>query len=172
MAPASYQPPVKGEETRSSSQSVDSALLKSTATVKTILDEKGREVFKVHPQDSIATATQVMKEKGIGAVVVTDGAGVLVGILSERDIVRQLADTPGQTLDQIVETVMTKDPVTCTPEERLVEMMKRMTEGRFRHLPVLDADGLGGMITIGDVVSYRLRELEYESLRMKQMIVG
>lgn len=172
MAPASYQPPVKGEETRSSSQSADSALLKSTATVKTILDEKGRNVFSVHPKDTIATATLLMKEKSIGAVVVKDGTGVLVGILSERDIVRQLADTPGQTLDQIVETVMTKDPVTCTPDERLVEMMKRMTEGRFRHLPVLDAEGLGGMITIGDVVSYRLRELEYEALRMKQMIVG
>ncbi|MEP2782358.1 MAG: CBS domain-containing protein [Pseudoruegeria sp.] len=172
MAPTSYQSPTRGDDNRSSSQSAESALSKSNATVSTILDEKGRNVFAVRPQDTIATATQLMKEKGIGAVVVKDAAGVLVGILSERDIVRQLADTPGETLDQIVDSVMTKDPVTCTPDELLVEMMKRMSEGKFRHLPVLDGGGLGGMITIGDVVSYRLRELEYEALRMKQMIVG
>ncbi|SLN43441.1 Hypoxic response protein 1 [Pseudoruegeria aquimaris] len=172
MAPTSYQPPVKGDDSKSHSQSVDQMMAMGNATVATILAGKGSDVYAVRPQDSIAEATRVLKEKQIGAVVVKDAAGQLVGILSERDIVRQLADTPGETLGQTVADVMTSSPVTCTPDEPLLEMMKRMTEGRFRHLPVLDGERLVGIITIGDVVSYRLRELEYEALKMKQMIVG
>ncbi|MCT8159143.1 CBS domain-containing protein [Pseudoruegeria sp. SHC-113] len=172
MAPTSYQSKMKGDDPKTHSQSVDQVVAMGNATVATILEGKGSDVYAVRPQDTIAEATRVMKEKHIGAVVVKDAAGALVGILSERDIVRQLADTPGQTLSHTVEALMTKSPVTCSPDEPLLAMLQRMTEGRFRHLPVMEEDRLVGVITIGDVVSYRLRELEYEALKMKQMIVG
>ena len=104
--------------------------------------------------------------------MVTDQNGALQGILSERDIVRRMADTPGQTLPQSVEALMTREVQTCAPEDRLMDVLKTMTEGRFRHMPVLSDGRLCGVITIGDVVHFRLQELEYEALRMKQMIVG
>ena len=104
--------------------------------------------------------------------MVTDQNGALQGILSERDIVRRLADTPGHTLPQLVEEIMTREVKTCAPEDLLIDVAKVMNEGRFRHLPVLKDGKLCGMITVGDVVSFRLKELEYEALRMKQMIVG
>jgi CBS domain-containing protein len=83
-----------------------------------------------------------------------------------------MADTPGQTLPQSVEDLMTKDVLSCTPDDLLNDVLKTMTEGRFRHMPVLRDGNLCGVITIGDVVHFRLKELEYEALRMKQMIVG
>lgn len=176
LAPTSYQAPHKSdvEDKSTFTQTADSGLRAAGdgATVKTILDDKGNAVFSVQPQDTIRDATKIMKEKRIGALVVLDGEGFLVGILSERDIVRQLADTPGQTLAQSVADLMTKDPVTCDPGERVIDMMKRMSEGRFRHLPVIEDGAMAGMITIGDVVKHRLLELEYEALRMKQLIVG
>jgi CBS domain-containing protein len=107
---------------------------------------------------------------------VTDDAGDLCGILSERDIVRKLAETPGQTLAQSVEENMTRDVQTCAPQDALIGVLRQMTEGRFRHMPVVDPQGgtnrLCGMITIGDVIQFRLRTLEHEALQMKQLIVG
>ena len=92
--------------------------------------------------------------------------------LSERDIVRKLAETPGQTLPQTVAENMTRDVVTCGTQDTLVEVLRSMSEGRFRHMPVVEAGMLKGMVTIGDVVNYRLNELEHEALQLKQLIVG
>ena len=102
----------------------------------------------------------------------TDANGVLQGILSERDIVRKLAETPGQTLPQTVEENMTTGVVTCSPSDELIDVLRRMNDGKFRHMPVLDGENLCGMVTIGDVVNHRLEELEHEALQLKQMIVG
>ena len=115
---------------------------------------------------------RILKEKRIGALVITDTNGAPQGILSERDIVRRMAETPGQTLPQLVKDLMTREVQTCALDDRLIDVLKRMSEGRFRHMPVVAGGSLCGMITIGDVVQFRLKELEYETLRMKQMIVG
>ncbi len=174
MAPSSYQPPTRGDkaETATRSQSVESNLSHSQTTVAKLMEGKGDAVFAVRPNDTIHSVVDILKEKRIGAVVVTDQNGKLHGILSERDIVRRMADTPGQTLPQSVEDLMTREVKTCAPDDMLNDVLKTMTEGRFRHMPVLSDGNLRGVITIGDVVHFRLKELEYEALRMKQMIVG
>ena len=174
MAPSSYQPPTRGDKADNTtrSQTTGSNLAQSLTTVSKVLDGKGGDVVSVRPTDTISTVVEILRDKRIGAVLVTDQNGALVGILSERDIVRRMADTPGQTLPQSVSDLMTVDVQTCSPDEALTVVLKRMTEGRFRHLPVVDETGLCGIITIGDVVQFRLNELEYEALQMKQMIVG
>ncbi len=174
MAPSSYQPPTRGDkaDTATHSQSVESNLSHSQSTVAKLLEGKGDAVFAVRPNDTIHSVVDILKEKRIGAVVVTDQNGALQGILSERDIVRRMAETPGQTLPQSVEDLMTRDVQTCSPDDPMMSVLKTMTEGRFRHMPVLRDGNLCGVITIGDVVNFRLNELEYEALKMKQMIVG
>lgn len=172
--PTSYQAPSRGDTSkdRTQSQSLSSNLGSGQASVGQVIDAKGGDVFSVTPEDTIATAVTHLRDKRIGALVVTDASGALVGILSERDIVRKLADTPGQTLPQKVGDVMTAKVETCAREDALISVLRRMTEGRFRHMPVVDDKGLCGMLTIGDVIGHRLTELEHEALQMKQLIVG
>ncbi len=174
MAPTSYQAPMRGDKDKKTthSQTTGSNLAQSQTTVAKLLEGKGDSVFSVRPNETIHSVVNTLKEKRIGAVLVTDQNGALQGILSERDIVRRMADTPGQTLPQSVEDLMTREVKTCSPDDPLNEVLKTMTEGRFRHMPVLRDGNLCGVITIGDVVHFRLKELEYEALRMKQMIVG
>ncbi len=172
--PASYQAPRRqdGASARTSSQSVLSNMSSGTATVDDILRDKGSAVFSIKPTDTLHQAVEHLRDKRIGALVVTDEAGQLAGILSERDIVRKLADTPGQTLPQQVGDVMTRDVKTCARADPLMSVLKTMTEGRFRHMPVMDAGALVGMVTIGDVIHFRLTEVEHEALQLKQLVVG
>lgn len=172
--PSSYQAPNRKseEKTKTMSQSTDTNMSAAAATVQMILDQKGGDVFSIRPQDTLGHAVTVLRDKRIGALLVTDANGTLQGILSERDIVRKLAETPGQTLPQQVSDVMTTAVKTCTPEEDMVSVLRRMTEGRFRHMPVADDTGLVGMVTIGDLVNFRLTQLEHEALQLKQLIVG
>ena len=174
MAPSSYQAPTATAARRPStfSQSVSSNTTTETATVSKLMDHKGKGAFTIRPTDTISDAVKILKEKRIGALIVTDDDGVMKGILSERDIVRKLAETPGQTLPQKVEDNMTRDVVTCKLADPLVLVLRQMNEGRFRHMPVMEGDLLVGILTIGDVVGYRLNELEHEALQLKQMIVG
>ncbi|MEM9793511.1 MAG: CBS domain-containing protein, partial [Pseudomonadota bacterium] len=157
---------------RTVSQSTKSNVGQDTATVRKLIEGKGGDVFSIRPQDTIATAVTHLRDKRIGALLVTDAAGELQGILSERDIVRKLAETPGQTLPQRVEDNMTREVETCGPDDALVMVLRQMTKGHFRHMPVVDNGKLCGMVTIGDVVQFRLSELEHEALQLKQMIVG
>ena len=110
MAPSSYQAPALGDTTNSStkSQSTESNMSQSVSTVAQVLAEKGGEVFSVQPSDTIHDVVRILKEKRIGALVITDQSGTPQGILSERDIVRRMAETPGQTLPQSVEDLMTR----------------------------------------------------------------
>lgn len=173
--PSSYQAPMRADSLRQKktvSQSTQSNVAKDTATVRKLLDGKGGSVFSLRPDDTLATAVQILRDKRIGALVVTDVNGDLQGILSERDIVRKLAETPGQTLPQKVQDNMTSTVETCMPDDTLITVLRRMTEGRFRHMPVVEDGKLCGVVTIGDVVHYRLTELEHEALQLKQMIVG
>ncbi|PWE27287.1 CBS domain-containing protein [Pararhodobacter marinus] len=172
--PASYQPPMRKDEekNRTHSQSAETNLKTETLTVRQVLDHKGHEMFSITPDETLRRAVEILRDKRIGALLVCDTEGALVGILSERDIVRKLADMPGQTLPQKVGDVMTSKVQTCEPSETLMQVLKTMNAGRFRHMPVMEGGALAGMITIGDVVNYRLVELEHEALQLKQLIVG
>lgn len=172
--PSSYQGKLRRDSAgpHDVSQSVDSNLAKSVSTVANLLEKKGGDIVSVRPQETIAQAVELLRDKRIGAVVVTDAAGVLKGILSERDIVRKLAEVGPGTLSLTVADLMTREVVTCDPRERIIAVLQKMTDGRFRHMPVIDDGQMTGLVSIGDLVNYRLRELEYEALKMKQMIVG
>lgn len=172
--PSSYQAPTRGDQAKKTthSQSAASNVSQDTATVQQLISRKGGTTYTISSGDTLSTAVKVLRDRRIGALLVTGSDGALQGILSERDIVRKLAETPGQTLPQSVADNMTSTVETCTPTDPLVSVLRRMNEGRFRHMPVLDEGKLCGMLTIGDVVNYRLNELEYEALQLKQMIVG
>ncbi|WP_425098571.1 CBS domain-containing protein [Tropicibacter sp. S64] len=172
--PASYQPHTRGddEQDRSMSQTLETNLSAAQTTVGHVLDGKGGDVYWVAPEDTVHHAVEVLRDKRIGALLVKNPQGEVVGILSERDIVRRLADTPGTTLPQTVKDLMVTKVETTTRDETLVRVLRRMTDGRFRHMPVMDEGFAIGMITIGDVVNYRLTALEYEALKLKQLIVG
>ena len=165
-----------GDNKSTYSQSAATNLAGSDAgmTVGNILaDRQGDfDIFAASPNDTVAEVASGLKEKRIGVMLVLDEHKKLIGILSERDIVRKLADEGAEALKLRASEVMTPDPITCSPDEKLIAMLKRMTENRFRHLPVMDGENLVGIISLGDVVKYRLQELEYEALRMRQMIVG
>jgi CBS domain-containing protein len=172
--PTSYQSPMRQDraDTKTRSQSVGTNLKTETATVGRILDSKGRNTITIRAQETLGKAVEILRDNRIGALLVTDAAGTLQGILSERDIVRKLADAPGRTLPHSVADVMTSEVETCTSEETAVSVLQRMTQGKFRHMPVVDGGVLVGMVTIGDVVQFRLTEVEHEALQLKQLIVG
>ena len=172
--PTSYQAPMAGDKTKqaSSSQSIENNMQTEAVRIKHLLAQKDQTVITIAETDTLSAAVQILRDKRIGALVVTNSNGDLTGILSERDIVRKLAETPGQTLPQTVAENMTRDVVTCGTQDTLVEVLRSMSEGRFRHMPVVEAGMLKGMVTIGDVVNYRLNELEHEALQLKQLIVG
>ncbi|MGC8202669.1 CBS domain-containing protein [Aliiroseovarius sp. PTFE2010] len=172
--PESYRPHLRKDDDkdRSASQSMSTNTSPSTALVSDALANKNATIITIRPQQTLHEAVVSLRDHRIGALVVTDANGGLMGILSERDIVRKLAETPGQTLPHKVEDVMTSRVETCTADEPLVTVMRRMTEGRFRHMPVVDGPSLIGILTIGDVVHNRLKQLELEALQIKQLIVG
>ncbi len=175
MPPSSYQAPTVGDRESHStvSQSAETNLSSTKTTVAEILENKGGDVVSVNVDDTIESVVILLNEKRIGAVLVKDESDNIAGILSERDIVRKMAETPGKTLPQQVKNLMTKNVVTCTPSDLLINILHKMTDGRFRHMPVVDDNNnLQGIISIGDLVHFRLNQLEYEALRMKQMIVG
>lgn len=141
-------------------------------TVRKILEEKGFDVQTIGPQETLRAATELLADKRIGAIVVTDTERRVVGILSERDVVRVIGlDGPGR-LDDPVASVMTSRVVTCDGNETVHQIMEHMTAGRFRHLPVVQDGRLAGIISIGDVVKHRLAEMESESHAMREYIMS
>jgi CBS domain-containing protein len=135
-----------------------------------ILMAKGGDVVATGPQATIKEVVALLRAKGIGAVVVTDGQGELCGIISERDLARGLADHGAALLDMQVHQLMTADVITCSPGDGVEKLMQTMTEGRFRHLPVVEDGKLAGIISIGDVVKHRLQELEHETHMLQDYI--
>ena len=123
---------------------------------------KGTAVYKIEPTASIACAAMLLSNHGIGALVVTDIEGATVGIISERDIVRVLSARGRAAPDTPVADVMTRKVMTCTRNDRVDDIMQRMTEGRLRHLPVIEEGRLIGIVSIGDVVKLRLEEMEQD----------
>ncbi|MEM9086594.1 MAG: CBS domain-containing protein [Pseudomonadota bacterium] len=172
-APTSYAGPRrKIQKPKQVSQSIEKTASVEESDVRKVLATKGNNIISVRGQDTVQSAVELLHEKRIGAVLVLDEAGDLEGILSERDIVRKLAGLTGDFGNVTVGDVMTTNVTTCSPDDRLSAVLKMMTEGRFRHLPVLQNGALLGIITIGDVVKQRLQDLESEALSIKQVIVG
>jgi len=141
-------------------------------TVKAILSLKGGDVATIAPTASLATAAEVLAERRIGALVVTDSAGRVAGMLSERDIVRALAERGAAALDERLDRAMTRSIVTCTEAMTVSEIMKRMTAGKFRHVPVVELGRLVGIVSIGDVVKYRLATMQHESQSMRDYVLA
>jgi CBS domain-containing protein len=141
-------------------------------SVTSILKHKGSQVVSVSPAASIAEVAALLSERKIGAVLVRDAGGSLLGILSERDIVRSLAGNGAATLGMAAEQLMTSVLTTVTPQTTEVEAMQLMTENRVRHLPVLQNGALVGMISIGDVVKARIMQQEQEVDSLKAYVAG
>jgi len=138
--------------------------------VRDILRSKGSAVETAAPSTRVSEALTTLDAKRIGAVVVTGDDRAVLGILSERDVVRALARKGPAALDGPVADIMTTEVVTCTGGDSVQWLMERMTEGRFRHLPVVEDGTLAGMISIGDVVKARLAEIEAEAESLRDYI--
>ena len=140
--------------------------------VRQILGIKGgMDVVTISPAASVSDAARLLSEKRIGAVVVADGDAP-AGILSERDIVRELGRRGEGCLKDSVSDLMTRDLVSCVAEDSTDHVLTKMTDGRFRHMPVMEGDRMIGLISIGDVVKARLSELSMEKDALEGMIKG
>lgn len=139
-------------------------------TIRSILDSKGRDVVTMTSTESLAAAIKTLGQHRIGAVVISDGGGRIGGILSERDVVRAIANKGAAALELPISAVMTAKVQTCTESATVHGVMEQMTAGRFRHLPVEEGGVLVGLISIGDVVKRRIQEVEREAEDMKAYI--
>jgi CBS domain-containing protein len=138
-------------------------------TVRAILDSKGHNIQSVEPEAKLSSAIKMLGERKIGAVLVMS-EGRIEGILSERDIVRVLGERGAAVLDEPVSAVMTRKVVSCKQSDTVAVIMEIMTLGKFRHLPVLDGDRVVGLISIGDVVKWRVGEYEREQEALREYI--
>ena len=138
--------------------------------VKDILAAKGGDVVSIEPTANLHTAAKLLSSRKIGALVILGAGARLAGILSERDIVRVVADKGASALESPVGQAMTRDVMTCTEDDTCADIMERMTTGKFRHLPVLRDNALIGLVSIGDVVKQRVEEIERETEAMRDYI--
>lgn len=142
-------------------------------TVQKILEMKQSDaVVCVAPSALVSEAAAILAEKRIGSVVVSEDGRIAAGILSERDIVRELGQRGATCLNDRVSAYMTAEVQVCSLTDSSENVMARMTEGRFRHMPVVEGDRMVGLITLGDVVKARLNELAMEKSALEGMIMG
>jgi CBS domain-containing protein len=139
-------------------------------SVNSILDSKGNDITTVEPTTDIASAVSLLAARNIGALIVVDSNQQVAGIISERDVVREVADHGVEALRRSVGDVMTRKVVTCSRVDTIGTAMELMTAGRFRHLPVIEQGQLVGVISIGDVIKHRLHEIETESATLRDYI--
>jgi len=138
--------------------------------VAAILKMKGREVFTTAPDTTLLEISKLLGINRIGCIVVTGSDGKVIGIVSERDIVREIARAGSTVLKEPVETCMTKAVVTCREADTIDRLMAEMTAHRFRHMPVVERGRLIGLVSIGDVVRMRIAEAEMEAAAMREYI--
>lgn len=138
--------------------------------VAAVLKAKGSNVATAAQTVSLQEIAKRLSDERIGAIVILDDDGNVVGILSERDLVRAVAEGGGEALKKPVADVMTRDVVTCTKDHSIDELMAIMTKGRFRHVPVMEDNQLAGLVSIGDVVKNHIAEVEMEVLAMKDYL--
>ena len=138
--------------------------------VSSVLKHKGRDVVTVAPQQTVAQVVKVLAQNRIGAVPVINEEGQLIGIISERDIIRGMSEHADAVLTLAVDQLMTRDVKTCSSEDQLVDLMEVMTLQRIRHLPVIENGALHGIVSIGDVVKQRLEEVQSEAEELRRYI--
>jgi len=138
--------------------------------VSSILKHKGHDVVTVAPQQTVSWVVRVLAENRIGAVPVINEEGQLVGIISERDIVRGMAEHADSVVTLRADQLMTREVKTCSSEDQLVDIMEVMTLQRIRHLPVIQNGALHGIISIGDVVKQRLEEVQSDAEELRRYI--
>jgi CBS domain-containing protein len=141
----------------------------ATMTVRAILDSKGHHIQSIEPDARLSAAIRILAERKIGAVLVMD-KGRIEGILSERDIVRVLGERGAAVLDEPVSAVMTRKVISCKQSDTVSVIMEIMTLGKFRHLPVVEDGKVAGLISIGDIVKWRVREYETEQEALRDYI--
>ncbi|MDX7950901.1 CBS domain-containing protein [Lichenihabitans sp. Uapishka_5] len=141
-------------------------------TLSVILAAKGRDVTTTMPDRTLRDTVRTLGRERIGAIVVVDGERRVHGIVSERDIIRAVAARDLTVLDDPVSGHMTTRVETATPDSGVIEALARMTAGRFRHLPVVEDGRLAGLVSIGDLVKYRLSEMETENQAMRDYITA
>ncbi|HVO03659.1 MAG TPA: CBS domain-containing protein [Candidatus Cybelea sp.] len=141
-------------------------------SVAQILRGKPDRLIGLTENRTLADAAQLLTQERIGALVIRNSAGEMIGILSERDIVRAIAKMGAAVIQQPVSVMMTRDVVCCSPEDSVGDVMSLMTARRFRHLPVKQGNKLIGMISIGDVVKQRVEEAEGEAAQLRDYIAS
>jgi len=139
--------------------------------VADILNDKGGRVVTTQPQAAVAAVSQTMQDEHIGAILVKDQSGAIVGIISERDIVYSIAEKGQSALDLTVSDLMTSPVISCTTRTDIEELMERMINSRIRHLPVVDDGGLVGIVSIGDVVKSVVAELKWVKSALKGQVI-
>ncbi len=140
--------------------------------ISDILNAKGTEVIATGPAETVAATARLLNYQRIGAVLVRDAKDNVVGVVSERDIIRGIAVNGARALDMEVRELMTREVVSCKPTDTIAEVMRVMTTRRFRHMPVMEDGTLKGMISIGDVVKYRLDESELETRVLRDYVIA
>ena len=140
--------------------------------VSDILSQKGGLFFSVTPGTTVAEVAKQLSVRRIGSVLILNDQSSVVGIVSERDLVRALATHGAAAMELEARQIMTRDVVTCHPDDSIDEVMQTMTSGRFRHIPVVHHGELLGLVSIGDVVKARLEETEHEAEALKAYIVA
>lgn len=141
-------------------------------SVSHILQAKGRTVTTARPADSVKHVAEILAKRRIGAVIISGDGTSIDGIVSERDIVRVVAEQGAAALSGPVSAIMTRPVKTCSEDDSETELMAMMTQSRIRHLPVLTQGKLAGMISIGDVVKFRVEAIERDAAAMKDYIAG
>jgi CBS domain-containing protein len=140
--------------------------------VSQILKRKGDLVFTTSPSETIAAVAGQLSARGVGALVVLDAGGKVAGIVSERDVVRVVAEGGAQALSAPVSSCMTHDVLFADPGETVDSLLSRMTDRRIRHLPVCHKDRLVGLVSIGDLVKWKISEVEAEAEGLKSYIAA
>jgi len=138
--------------------------------VASILKHKGRDCATIRQDQTVSEAVRVLSDRNIGALVVLDEAGDIAGIVSERDVVANLANGSAELLAAPVSRIMTRDVFTCSLSDTTEHLMNQMTNSRIRHLPVKENGKLAGIISIGDVVKWRIAEVESRAEALREYI--
>lgn len=139
-------------------------------TVARILARKGRSVTSVAPHATLRDVVDILADQHIGALIVTDPSGAMLGIVSERDVVRAIAKSGPDTLDNPVSHYMTTDVVTAREQDSVTDIAQKMSTGRFRHMPVVSDGRVVGMVSTGDAIKYRLEQMERDQDALREYI--
>ncbi|QXM24121.1 CBS domain-containing protein [Elioraea tepida] len=141
-------------------------------SVAAILEQKGQEIFSARPDDTLEAITRLLSRHNIGAVLIRDATDAVLGILSERDIIRAIATHGAAALLLTASAVMTRDIIYGSPCDTVDKVLATMTERRIRHLPVVEEGKLIGIVSIGDVVKRRIADVEEEADQLRQFVAG